>query len=149
LSHKYVDLEAFVISTLPISLPPLSTKERSFRFYFNLEKVARLEINRKSVFRLVAIALLVLCAGFAFPESHYSEDRTFVKAPSHQTEISCLLCDDAEDSNDLSIDAHLFVSLSFVDFNFYSKETFLSKSFGHSIQISQSQVFLRHRCLLI
>ena len=105
--------------------------------------MAHFEINKKGVSRVVAVALLALCAGFTFPENHYSIDKTFVKAPSPQTEISSLLCDDVEDSNDLSTEIHFLQNptLASVAFSFVEGS---SASITSVIPlVNQRQVFLR------
>jgi hypothetical protein len=111
--------------------------------------VALFAINKVDVFRAVAVLLLALCAGFTFPESHYSMDKTFVKAPSPQTEICSLLCDDAEDSNDVSTGIHFLQNTASTQLYFLIPSHTLSKSTRKSSWASSEQVFLLHRQLLI
>jgi hypothetical protein len=106
--------------------------------------------HNKSVFRLMAIALLAVCAGFTFPESHYSVDKTFVKAPSPQTEISSLLCDDVEDSNDLSTGVQFFQNAVVAEWSISSELLpFTSSTLKEISPFVDAPVYLRHRQLLI
>lgn len=101
------------------------------------------------MFRVVAVALLALCAGFTFPENHYSIDKTFIKAPSPQTEISSLLCDDVEDSNDLSTEIHFFQNPTPAWIGFLVDEVSVAIMTNATQQNSYQQIFLRNRQFLI
>ena len=111
--------------------------------------MARFTINKKGIFRLIAIALLAICAGFTFPESHYSDEITFVKSPSSQAEICSLLCDDVEDSNDYSTGAHVFQNAIAVQFALSSSPFSSKKSIKQTGRSIYEQVYLLHRQLLI
>lgn len=111
--------------------------------------VDQFKVKKRGVFRVVAVALLALSAGFAFPENHYSIDKTFIKAPTHHTEASSLLCDDVEDANDLSTEIHFFQS-PVPAFAWHSVEAITSAVAISAVpEKTYRQVFLRHRQLLI
>jgi len=112
--------------------------------------MAHFEINKKGVFRVVAVALLALCAGFTFPENNnYSIDKTFVKTPSPQTEISSLLCDDIEDSNDLSTEIHFLQNPAPAWVRFSLGEVSSAIAASATARTTYRKVFLRHGQLLI
>ena len=148
-SHKYVDSQPFVISALPISLPPFENQLAVDSYYFSIWTVAQFVVNKQGVFRWVAVALLALCACFTFPENYYSIDKTFVKAPSPQTEVSSLLCDDVEDSNDLSTEIHFFQNPAPAWVGFSLKKVSSAFTASATPRNSYEQIFLRHRQLLI
>jgi hypothetical protein len=127
-------------------LPPFSTKWWSIRI---LLIVALFEINKRGFFRMVAVALLALCASFTFPESHYTFDKTFIKTPAPYTEISSLLCDDVEDANDLSTEIHFFQSPTPVLAWHSVKEVMSAVAISAAPRRTYRQVFLRHRQILI
>jgi hypothetical protein len=111
--------------------------------------VDRFAINKKGIFRLIAVVLLAVCAGFTFPESHYSDEKTFVNAPSPQTEICTLLCDDVEDSNDYSTGAHFFQSAIFAQTTFSLLDSSSKNSIQQVYRQTYACVYLLHRQLLI
>ena len=111
--------------------------------------MARFAINKKGIFRLIAVALLVICAGFTFPESHYSDEITIVKSPSPQAEICSFLCDDAEDSNDYSTGAHIFQNAIAIQFANSALRFSSKKSIRQTDRSIYEQVYLLHRQLLI
>jgi hypothetical protein len=111
--------------------------------------VAQFKVNKRSLFRVVAVALLALSVGFSFPESHYTIDKTFIKTPAPHTEISSLLCDDVEDANDLSTEIHFFQSPA-LGLVWCSMEAATSAvAISAVLRKMYGQVFLRHRQLLI
>jgi len=111
--------------------------------------VAQFKVNKRGLFRVVAVALLALCAGFTFPESHYTVDKTFIKAPPHHTEISSLLCDDVEDANDLSTEIHFFQSPTPTLVWSSVEEATTAVAISAIPRKTCGQVFLLHRQLLI
>jgi hypothetical protein len=111
--------------------------------------VARFGIHKKGVFRIVAIALLAVFAGFTFPESHYSEAKTFIKSPSPQAEICSILCDDVEDSNDYSTGANIIQNAAEVQFAFSLLHFSSANSIKQTLYSIYEQVYILHRQLLI
>ena len=97
----------------------------------------------------MAVALLAVCAGFSFPESHYSEEKTFVNAPLPQTEICTLLCDDVEDSNDYSTGAYFFQNTVFVQVAFPLLDSSSKNSIRQVYRQTYACVYLLHRQFLI
>lgn len=115
-----------------------------------MKTVARIVFQRKSVFRVMAVALLAVFAGFIFPESQYSVDKVFIKAPSPQTGICSLFCDDMEDSNDCSTGVHFFQGAVATELTFSSLPFVFNNSTWKEISLSvDKRVYLRHRQLLI
>src|SRR5689334_12113890 len=89
---------------------------------FSLSRVVKSGRQRKQGLRLIAIVLLAGCSGFSFPETHYSNEKMFEKSQSPLTEVCSLLCDDVEDSNDVSTGAHVDVSVNAIEFTFLYRE---------------------------
>jgi hypothetical protein len=98
---------------------------------------------------LVAFAVLTVCVGFTFLESHYSEQITFVKSPPSQTEIGALICDDVEDSNDCSTEAHFLHNAVVVHFSFPSLGFTVQYSTTKTVKQVYTKVYLLHRQLLV
>jgi len=111
--------------------------------------VAKLTPYRKKRWTLIALALLTVWGGFAFPESHYSEQKTFVKSQSSQTEICTILCDDVEDSNDYSTGVHIFQNAVLFQIAFPSLSFSLKNSTNQNVHQVYAKVYLLHRQLLI
>lgn len=111
--------------------------------------MAQFAINRKGIFRLTAVALLAVCAGFTFPDCHYSAEKTFIKAPAPQTEICSLLADDIEDSNDFSTGAHFFNDFVVSCFEFPSLDIASAKMLKEVAGHYTDAVYLQLRQLLI
>jgi len=87
-------------------------------------------------------------AGFTFPESHYSVEKTFFKQQSPQSEAFSFVADDIEDSDDLATDTHFFQN----EFVFRITPSSDTSSEGMSRQIDRKYselVYLLHRQLLI
>jgi len=111
--------------------------------------VTRNSTIRIGFFRVIALALLAVSAAFTFPESHYSVEKTFIKAPAPQTELCSLLADDIEDSNDYSTGVHFFNDFVASQIEFPSIDIDSIKTLKVTIVHSYSAVYIRLRQLLI
>lgn len=99
--------------------------------------------------RIIAMTLLVMSIGVDFPEGNFSPEKTFIKVPPHSTDFSFIVKDDAEDSNDLLTNVHLFHELVFLPIHLLSVNFPLKKWIVQSDCKLHGCVYLLYRQLLI
>lgn len=104
---------------------------------------------RRSIFRLMAIALILVSVSFSLPDAHfYSATKTFVKTPPPQSEFGSVIVNDVEDTDDATPDLLNIDYIKF-DFSFFTTPSSETNFALHAKVVKMDPIYLIHRKLLI